>query len=100
MKRLLSAALAATMVAGLAGAAVAQDRDHHDNGPVAAGHHQDWRKGGRVDHDEWSRGQRVDYRSHHLRKPPRGYEWRNVDGDYVLGAIATGVIADMLLNHH
>ena len=38
--------------------------------------------------------------SQDLRKPPGGYEWRNVDGDYVLGAIATGVIADMLLNHH
>ncbi len=99
MKRLLSAALAATMVAGLAGAAVAQD--HRDNGPPA-GHsnHQAWKKGGRVDHDEWARGQRVDYRSQHLRKPPRGYEWRNVDGDYVLGAVATGVIADLLLNNH
>ena len=99
MKRLVSAALAAAMLASLAGAAVAQDRDHHDNGP-AQSHHQDWHKGGRVDHDEWSRGQRVNYRTQHLRKPPRGYEWRNVNGDYVLGAIAIGVIADMLLNHH
>jgi Ni/Co efflux regulator RcnB len=31
---------------------------------------------------------------------PRGYEWREIDGDYVLGAIATGLILDLLINHH
>ncbi len=62
--------------------------------------HSDWRKGGRMAHNDWDHGQRVDYRQHHLRKPPRGYEWRDVGGRYVLAAVATGVIADIVLNGH
>ena len=40
----------------------------------------------------------MDYRERHLRAPPRGYEWREVNGSLILGAIATGVIADIILN--
>jgi Ni/Co efflux regulator RcnB len=59
----------------------------------------------------WRRGQRLpaqyrsnqyvvsDWRGHHLRQPPRGYHWVQSGSDYVLAAIATGVIADILLNH-
>ena len=32
-----------------------------------------------------------------LSEPPRGYEWRQVDGNYVLAAAATGVIASALV---
>jgi Ni/Co efflux regulator RcnB len=60
--------------------------------------HPEWRKGSRMRQDDWQRGERVDYREHHLRAPPRGYEWREVDGRFILGAIATGVIADIILN--
>jgi Ni/Co efflux regulator RcnB len=59
---------------------------------------QDWRRGDRVDREDWRRGGRIDYRERNLRQPPRGYEWREVNGAAVLGAIATGVIADILLN--
>jgi Ni/Co efflux regulator RcnB len=38
------------------------------------------------------------YRDHHLRQPPRGYHWVQTGSDYVLAAIATGVIADLLIN--
>jgi Ni/Co efflux regulator RcnB len=30
------------------------------------------------------RGDKVDYHQYHLSAPPRGYEWRMVDGNYVL----------------
>jgi Ni/Co efflux regulator RcnB len=60
--------------------------------------HPEWRKGGHMRQEDWRRGDRVDYREHHLRPPPRGYEWREVDGRFILGAIATGVIADIILN--
>jgi Ni/Co efflux regulator RcnB len=40
-----------------------------------------------------------DWRGHHLSAPPRGYHWVQMDGDYVLVAIATGVILQLLLNH-
>lgn len=40
-----------------------------------------------------------DWRGHHLRAPPRGYHWVQIGGDYVLVAIATGIIMQLLLNH-
>jgi Ni/Co efflux regulator RcnB len=39
-----------------------------------------------------------DWRGHHLSAPPRGYQWVQTGGDYVLVAIATGLIASILLN--
>jgi Ni/Co efflux regulator RcnB len=77
--------------------------DHHDDhhsGPGGPGPvHSDWHKGGRIAPGDWGRGQPVDYRSHHLRRPPHGYEWRQVDGNYVLAAAATGLIAGLALAH-
>jgi Ni/Co efflux regulator RcnB len=61
-------------------------------------------------HAEWHRGDRVpteyrgrnyvvnDWHNHHLQAPPRGYQWVGVGGDYVLAAIATGVIAQIIAN--
>jgi Ni/Co efflux regulator RcnB len=69
--------------------------DHHDNHHYV--HHNDWRKGGRVGHDDWNRGERIDYRHYHLNAPPRGYEWREVDGNYVLAAAATGLISSIIV---
>jgi Ni/Co efflux regulator RcnB len=40
-----------------------------------------------------------DYDRYHLRQPPRGYEWVQANGQFVLLAVTTGVIADILLNH-
>lgn len=39
-----------------------------------------------------------DWRGHRLSAPPRGYHWVQTGGDYVLVAIATGIIASILLN--
>ncbi len=64
----------------------AQDRDHHDNHSYVE--HRDWRRGGHLNHDDWNRGDRVDYHQYHLTPPPRGYEWRMVDGYYVLANIS------------
>jgi len=60
--------------------------------------HNEWRKGAKMHRDDWNRGQRIDYRVYHLNAPPRGYEWREVDGNYVLAAVATGVIANVIAN--
>lgn len=39
-----------------------------------------------------------DYRPYRLHSPPRGYHWRRSDtGDFLLVAIATGIIADVIL---
>lgn len=40
-----------------------------------------------------------DWRGHHLSAPPRGYHWVQTGGDYVLVAIATGIILQLLLNN-
>ncbi len=101
----------ATMLSG--GVSFAQDRDHHDDqrdhrddqrdhrddrhDNHSYVRHDDWRKGYHMRHEDWDRGERVDYRTYHLRRPPSGYEWRLVDGNYVLAAVATGVIASIVI---
>ncbi|MDE2501980.1 MAG: RcnB family protein, partial [Burkholderiales bacterium] len=40
-----------------------------------------------------------DRRGHHLSAPPRGYHWVQTGGEYILVAIATGVILQLLLAH-
>ncbi|MCZ2495257.1 hypothetical protein GN316_00665 [Xylophilus sp. Kf1] len=40
-----------------------------------------------------------DWRGHRLSAPPRGQQWVQVGGDYVLAAIATGVITALILNN-
>jgi len=37
-------------------------------------------------YNDWNGAQRVDYRQHNLRAPPRGYEWRESNGQYILAA--------------
>ena len=72
-----------------AGAAFAQG-DHYVR-------HDEWKKGAKINQNDWQRGEAVDYRTYHLKEPPRGYEWRQVDGNYVLAAVATGVIASAIV---
>ena len=49
-------------------------------------------------YNDWHNAPAVDYRAHHLRAPPHGYEWREVNGQYVLAAVATGLIASIILD--
>lgn len=82
MKKLHTAFALAVFAASLSGgAAIAQD--HHDDQHKYV-EHKEWRKGAPIKHEDWDRAERVDYREHHLKPPPRGYEWRMVDGNYVL----------------
>jgi Ni/Co efflux regulator RcnB len=123
MKRALTAVAAALIaLTGVAGAASAQpyghdnrdnnrgyDQQNHNDGNNRGydqqnhndrgnGHHN-WRRGERISRNEWGQYQRVDWRRHHLRQPPRGYEWRQSnDGNYVLAAAATGLIASIIAN--
>ena len=60
---------------------------------------------------EFQRGQRLppeyhnrqyvvdDWRGHRLSAPPRGYHWVQTGSDYVLVAITTGIILNLLLNN-
>ena len=108
MKSFLVAAATAALIAGSAGSAMADPHGHgHGHGGASGGHPgwgQDyggghhWRAGQRMGYNDWNHGRRVDWRAHRLRSPPRGYEWREVNGQYVLAAVATGLIASIILN--
>jgi Ni/Co efflux regulator RcnB len=89
--------LAITLTGGLAFADDRHDdkRYEHQNHPYVR--HKEWRKGARMRREDWGRAERIDYQHYHLRRPPRGYEWREVDGNFVLAAVATGVIASVII---
>ena len=76
------------------------NRNDEQRGERGAGPNHDWHKGGRLP-AEYRRNMYVvdDWRGHRLTAPPRGYHWVQSGSDYVLVAIATGVILQLLLNH-
>jgi Ni/Co efflux regulator RcnB len=94
MKLIQCSSLFFALTVGMASYAVTADEHHDDHGYV---HHEEWRKGAKIRQEDWGRGEHVDYKSHHLKSPPRGYEWRSVDGNYVLAAAATGAIASVII---
>jgi Ni/Co efflux regulator RcnB len=111
MKRLVIATAALSLLAAPFSVAFAQD--HHDDHPGNAmmDHHDDhpgnsmmmhaaphaWHKGDHIAAADWGRGARItDYGHYHLSRPPHGYEWRRVDNNYVLAAVAGGVIASII----
>jgi Ni/Co efflux regulator RcnB len=56
-----------------------------------------WRRGGEL--PPYYRGYVVnDYYRYRLRPPPRGYAWYRAGNDYVLAAITTGIIFDIINN--
>ncbi len=64
-----------------------------------AGPDHNFYRGGRLPQQYRSHQYVVDdWRGHHLNAPPRGYHWVQTGGDYVLVAIATGIIAQILLS--
>jgi len=86
-------------------------RDRHDSGnrhdrgrgnghgdERGAGPNHDFRRGGRLPSQYRHNNYVVDdWRGHHLSAPPRGYHWVQTGGDYVLVAIATGIILQLML---
>lgn len=64
------------------------------------GPRHDLRRGGRL-HPEYRSERYVvrDWRARHLSAPPRDYHWVRAGNDYVLAAIATGIIAQVLLGN-
>jgi Ni/Co efflux regulator RcnB len=114
MKRLLTGALALTLLTGTAAMAQPDRHDRGDQRNDQGGYNQDRGRGYDRDghHDNghhWGRGQRlpreyyndrshyVDYRAYHLRAPPRGYRWvRTDDNNYAMVAITTGLIASII----
>lgn len=88
------------------------DRDHRDDrrGPDRHAHNRDRGPGAGPDR-RFYRGDRLppdfrrrqyvveNWRGYRLSPPPRGYHWVQLGADFVLVAIASGVIMQIILNH-
>lgn len=126
MKKIMTAALALALLGGTAAQAQPWDGrygggdrdygrydrsdrydryDRYDRRDDRRDYRRDYRDD-RRDYRRWSRGQRipqsywgygVDYRSHRgLRRPPNGYRWVRYNDDYILAAVATGLILEVI----
>ncbi|HXQ12475.1 MAG TPA: RcnB family protein [Caulobacteraceae bacterium] len=107
MRKLFLVASTAALVASAAGAVNAQpgyysqqpSNYQHNGWSQDQGAQHRWNEGDRMGYNDWSRAQPVDYRAHHLRRPPHGYAWRESNGQFILAAIATGVVASIILDN-
>jgi Ni/Co efflux regulator RcnB len=78
-----------------------RDDDDDDDGYRHKHRHHDYRRGERIEVVYMEPRYYVeDYDYYELREPPRGHRWvRTEDGRFILVAVATGIIADILLHH-
>ena len=82
------------------GVAVAQDhQDDHDRDNHHYVHHQERKKNSTLKHEDWERGERIEYKDKHLKRPPEGFEWRLIDGNYVLAESSSGRISTVVVVH-
>jgi Ni/Co efflux regulator RcnB len=81
-------------------------QEQRRNGPDfaqqrGAGPDHNFRRGGRLPYEYRNNSYVVDnWRAHHLSAPPRGYHWVQTGGDYVLIAITTGIIVQIMLGNY
>ena len=78
-----------------------QSRAYQDDrrGP-GAGRNHDFYRGDRLSSEYRHQSYVVDdWRGHRLSAPPRGYHWVQTGPDYMLVAITSGIIAQILLSH-
>jgi Ni/Co efflux regulator RcnB len=95
MRRFIARTLAVSTLALTLTGGMAFAQDHHDQYV----RHDEWKKGYHMQHADWDRGARVaDWQARHLHRPPAGYEWREVDGNYVC-ANSDGVIYTTVVVH-
>ena len=104
MKRQLIAASIAFLIAGSTAAIAGGPKGHgHGEGHPPGKHkgwHKEYRRGGPIEPNQPESRYYVAHRVHPLSAPPPGPRWvRHPDGRYILVAVATGIIADILLHH-
>lgn len=74
-------------------------RDARNDRHYFNGHGSQFQRGGRIPAEYRHRQYAVnDWHPHHLSAPPRGHQWVQVGTDYALIAIATGIIAQLVLS--
>lgn len=74
-------------------------RTQHDDRDSNGWHRtSDVRKGGHMSRNDWKRSKAVDYRKHkRLSAPPKGYQWRQLDGRFVLTSKTNGTITTIII---
>jgi Ni/Co efflux regulator RcnB len=75
-----------------------RDGRWNDRRPEYNARGPEFHRGGHIPREYRMRAYEVDYRQHRLSPPPYGHRWVQVGADYVLIAIASGVIANIILN--
>ena len=88
-------ALLAVMLAGSGFALYGQQDDEHPLHPYIR--HDEWKKGYHMQRADWQRGEPLDSHRYRLPDPPRGYQWRELDGNFVMAQIATGIVASVIV---
>lgn len=76
-----------------------RDGRWNDRRPEYNARGPEFRRGGYIPYEYRRPNYVVDYRVYHLSPPPRGQQWVQVGADYVLIAVATGLIANIILNN-
>lgn len=76
----------------------ARDGRWNDRRPEYNARGPEFHRGGYIPPEYRMRAYEVDYRQHRLSPPPYGHRWVQVGADYVLIAVATGVIASIILS--
>ena len=107
-KTAIAASLAAALTLGTVGPVFAQHHEEEQRHEYT--HREEMTRGAGPEHNFYV-GHRLppayhqptyvvdDWRGHHLRQPPRGYHWVQSGGDYLLVAVASGIIASAILNN-
>jgi Ni/Co efflux regulator RcnB len=96
MNKILSAAIALSLLSGTAYAAQGNDTNRQgQRSRSSQSQQQQWSRGGRLPDQYRQQQYRVnDWQQRRLQPPPNGYAWyRNDDNQYLLAALATGIIA-------
>jgi Ni/Co efflux regulator RcnB len=114
MSKLIKSALIASMLVSVPASAMAQRHDgrqqtSRNQRAMHAPARPTWREATMSRGNHWRRGQRLavnqrryvvnDWQQRGLRTPPRGYRWvreSSNSGDYLLIAVASGLIASIL----
>lgn len=104
MKKVILAAIAATLVASPALAAAPQHYAPPQKTVVkqvykSAPKYKTWRKGERFDRRYARNYRQIDYRRYHrLKAPPRGYRYVQSGNDALLVGVTSGIIAAVIAN--
>lgn len=77
-----------------------RDGRHNDRFDVYNARGHEFRRGARIPPGFYNRQYYVnDYRAYRLAPPPRAHQWVQVGPDFVLIAIATGIITNIVLGN-